>query len=74
MVISGNMLINLKLCGINLMKINKLTESEVLSGKVLSEKDAAFADMLSTLITLQRTQSQAQKYQTVIKISPAPIF
>ena len=32
------------------MKINKLIESEVASGKVLSEKNAAFADMLSTLI------------------------
>lgn len=32
------------------MKINKLTESEVPSGKVLSEKNAAFADMISTLI------------------------
>ncbi len=32
------------------MKINKLTESELTSGKVLSEKNAAFADMLSTLI------------------------
>jgi rubrerythrin len=32
------------------MKINKLTESELNPGKVLSEKNAAFADMLSTLI------------------------
>ena len=32
------------------MKINKLTESELTPGKVLSEKNAAFADMLSTLI------------------------
>jgi rubrerythrin len=32
------------------MKITKLTESELTSGKVLSEKNAAFADMLSTLI------------------------
>ena len=32
------------------MKITKLTESELASGKVLSEKNAAFADMLSTLI------------------------
>jgi rubrerythrin len=32
------------------MKINKLTESEVPTGKVLSEKNATFADMLSTLI------------------------
>lgn len=32
------------------MKINKLIESELISGKVLSEKNAAFADMLSTLI------------------------
>lgn len=32
------------------MKINKLTELELNPGKVLSEKNAAFADMLSTLI------------------------
>jgi rubrerythrin len=32
------------------MKINKLTESEITSGKVLSEKNAAFADSLSLLI------------------------
>jgi rubrerythrin len=32
------------------MKINKLTESEVASGKVLSEKNAAFADSISLLI------------------------
>jgi len=32
------------------MKINKLTESELNPGKVLSEKNAAVADMLSTLI------------------------
>jgi rubrerythrin len=32
------------------MKIKKLTESELNPGKVLSEKNAAFADMLSTLI------------------------
>ena len=32
------------------MKINKLTESELNPGKTLSEENAAFADMLSTLI------------------------
>ena len=32
------------------MKIKKLTESDLTSGKVLSEKNAAFADMLSSLI------------------------
>lgn len=32
------------------MRIKKLTESEVPTGKVISEKNAAFADMLSTLI------------------------
>lgn len=32
------------------MKIKKLNESELASGKVLSEKNAAFADMLSSLI------------------------
>ena len=32
------------------MKIKKLTESELNPGKVLSEKNAAFADMLSALI------------------------
>lgn len=32
------------------MKINKLIESELEPGKVLSEKNAAFADMLNTLI------------------------
>ena len=32
------------------MKIKKLTESKLNSGKVLSEKNAAFADSLSTLI------------------------
>lgn len=32
------------------MRIKKLNESELNSGKVISEKNAAFADMLSTLI------------------------
>ena len=32
------------------MRITKLTESELAPGKVLSEKNAAFADMLSLLI------------------------
>lgn len=52
MDISGNILVNLTKLkrGINLMKINKLIESELNPGKVLSEKNAAFADMLSTLI------------------------
>ena len=32
------------------MKINKLTESDLTPGKVLSEKNAAFADAISLLI------------------------
>ena len=48
------------------MKIKKLTESEVTPGKVLSEKSAALADMVSLLIIDE--WEAINGYQGVIQI------